>query len=221
MVSGPRFNPLDTRAIGNHVVEALLTRPAEPLGELKSFTGAGIYVIYYTGPFPAYAMIAKENANGAFKRPIYIGKAVPPGARTGGVLADEYIGTALFRRLMDHAESIRSADNLNIADFYVRYLVVDDVWIPLAEALLITKLAPIWNSLLIGFGNHDPGKGRHAGLRPRWDTLHSGRAWATKCQPRAETAEQLAQEIEASLRLGADLTQFLEVDNGEPDGSTK
>ena len=34
----------------------------------------------------------------------------------------------------------------------------------------------LWNSLVDGFGNHDPGAGRYKGLRPRWDVLHPGRS---------------------------------------------
>lgn len=208
MPTGPRFNPLDTRAIGAHVVEALLNRPAEPLADIKSFAGAGIYAIYYTGKFAPYAAIAKENRGGAFARPIYVGKAIPAGGRTGGVLVAEYTGTALFGRLTEHADSVRAVSNLDVADFFARYLVVDDVWIPLAESLLITQFAPVWNRLVPGFGNHDPGKGRHAGMRPRWDTLHPGRAWAAKCQKRAETAAQIAQEIYAHRRAAAELADL-------------
>jgi hypothetical protein len=73
-------------------------------------------------------------------------------------------------------------------------MIVDDIWIPLGESLLIAKFDPLWNKLIDGFGNHDPGKGRHAGLRPRWDVLHPGRPWAERCQPRDETAEQIIRE---------------------------
>jgi len=81
----------------------------------------------------------------------------------------------------------------------LRFLVVDDIWIPLGESLLIAKFTPIWNTLIDGFGNHDPGRGRYEGMRPRWDVLHPGRAWAEKCQPRKETAEQITREVRAHL----------------------
>ena len=107
--------------------------------------------------------------------------------------------------MAEHAETVRAASNLDIADFFCRYLIVDDVWIPLAETLLITRFSPLWNSLVAGFGNHDPGKGRHAGRRPIWDTLHPGRAWAARCQPRDETSEDFARQIETHLSARADL----------------
>ncbi|MEN6603100.1 MAG: Eco29kI family restriction endonuclease, partial [Bryobacteraceae bacterium] len=115
--------------------------------------------------------------------PIYVGKAVPAGTRKGGMGLDVSPGCALYNRLSEHAESIQCATNLRLDDFFCRYLAVDDIWIPLGENLLIEMFRPVWNVLIDGFGNHDPGKGRHQGKRPAWDVLHPGRAWASKLQP--------------------------------------
>lgn len=198
-----------------------MSRPAEPLGGIVSFTGAGIYVIYYVGKFHAYRSIVEKNQRDQFSQPIYIGKAVPAGARTGAVLAEEYTGTALYKRLKEHADSVRATETLDVADFFARYLVVDDVWIPLAESLLISRYAPIWNLSVPGFGNHNPGKGRYQGMVSRWDTLHPGRSWAVKFQPRSETADQIAHEIEAQLRHGADLTQLASTSNGNAENDSR
>ena len=160
------FNPLDKRHLGESVGQAMLRQPVMPLAELASFEGAGIYAVYYRGDFPAYEAIAKKNREQNFIAPIYIGKAVPKGARKGGDL-DASPGTVLFSRLVQHKRSIEEANNLDIVDFHCRYLVVDDIWIPLGESLLIAKFNPLWNKLIDGFGNHDPDKGRHAGLKPR------------------------------------------------------
>lgn len=195
------YNPLDKKNLGASVAEALLERQVHPLGEITKFVGAGIYAIYYTGDFQAYTSLSARNADACFEAPIYVGKAVPPGARKGGFGLDISPGPALFNRLSEHAESLRLVENLNIEDFHCRYLVVEDIWIPLGESLLITKFAPIWNSLVDGFGNHDPGKGRYEGLRPRWDVLHPGRSWAYKCQQRSETSEQIIAEIRRQLDL--------------------
>ena len=193
------FNPLDKKHLGESVGQAMLRQPVTALSELKSFSGAGIYAIYYSGNFPVYEAIAERNQDGAFTAPIYVGKAVPKGARKGGSL-EETTGTPLYNRLQQHKKSIEAATNLNIDDFHCRFLIVDDIWIPLGESLLIAKFNPLWNYLIDGFGNHDPGKGRHAGLRPRWDVLHPGRGWAEKCQPREETADQIIQEVRDYLR---------------------
>ncbi|MCA1778036.1 MAG: Eco29kI family restriction endonuclease [Xanthomonadaceae bacterium] len=193
------FNPLDKRQLGESVGRQLLAREPCSLGQLERFQGAGIYVIYYSGDFPAYTPLAQANQEGCFEAPIYVGKAVPKGSRKGGSL-EAPAGSVLYSRLGEHARSIQEASNLDLERFFVRYLVVDDIWIPLAESLLIAHFSPLWNHLIDGFGNHDPGKGRHAGLRPRWDVLHPGRAWAEKCKPRDETAEQIELEVLEHLR---------------------
>lgn len=194
------FNPLDTKNLGIAVAKALLEKKARPLDSLPFFRGAGIYAIYYRGEFAAYAPIAKANADATDPRwPIYIGKAIPPGGRKGASNTEASDTTALAARLREHAESIRLARNLEVGDFACRFLVVQDLWIPLAEQLLIAHFAPIWNRLIDGFGNHDPGSGRYNGLRPRWDVLHPGRAWADKCKARPETAADIMREVEQYL----------------------
>ncbi|OON62467.1 restriction endonuclease [Massilia sp. KIM] len=188
------FNPLDKKNLGASVAEAMLEQVPIALGNLQSFIGVGIYAIYYTGPFEPYHPLARRNQNGAFTAPIYVGKAVPAGARKGGGVGATG-SRALYLRLKEHAESIAAADNLDLRDFYCRFLVVDDIWIPLGESLLIAKFAPVWNAVIDGFGNHDPGAGRYNGLRPKWDVLHPGRGWASKCATRKESREQIANEI--------------------------
>lgn len=193
------FNPLDKRNLGASVAEALLAGSPKPLDDITPFQGAGVYALYYTGDFPAYRSLVEPNQDGRFQTPIYVGKAIPAGARKGGGLGETHT-RALFKRLSEHAESIRAAENLDIQDFHCRYLVVDDIWIPLGESLLIARFAPVWNSLVDGFGNHDPGKGRRQGLRPRWDVLHPGRAWASKCREREEIADLIARDVQVYLR---------------------
>lgn len=207
------FNPLDKKNLGASVAEALLTKEVHPLGDLPVFEGAGIYAIYYTGGFAPYAQVSRLNADGKFMLPIYVGKAAPPGARMGASL-ELAAGKVLHKRLKEHAESIKAAENLDIKDFHCRFLVVDDIWIPLGESLIIARFTPVWNSLIDGFGNHNPGKGRHAGMRPRWDVLHPGREWAMRLAERPETQAQIAQDAETYLRvLPACLSgQFIEAE---------
>lgn len=195
------YNPLDKHNLGASVAEALLGRKLHPLGDLPSFHGAGIYAIYYLGTFAPYRALSQHNLDAADTpiSPIYVGKAIPSGGRKGGIQSEGAKTKTLWLRLREHAESIGATSSLRLEDFKCRYLVVDDIWIPLGESLLIAKFAPIWNALVDGFGNHDPGKGRYNGMRPRWDVLHPGRAWSEKCQPRAETAEQIAREVAAHL----------------------
>jgi hypothetical protein len=193
------FNPLDKRNLGENVCQALLRQQVVQMTEIKRFNGAGIYGIYYAGDFSVYRPISELNSNGKFRSPIYVGKAVPAGARKGSDL-EAAPRNELHIRLGQHARSIEEASNLLLSDFFCRYLAVDDIWIPLAESLLISTFNPLWNKLIDGFGNHDPGRGRHAGLRPRWDVLHPGRTWADRCKPRPETATQILREIKDYLK---------------------
>ncbi len=188
------YNPLDKLNLGKSVAEALLDKEADSLGEIGAFEGAGIYAIYYDGPFKPYQLMAARNAEHA-EWPIYIGKAIPSGARKGGALFSEITGRPLWIRLRDHAESVKASSNLDIADFECRYLTIDDIWIPLGETLLIAHFKPLWNLYLEGFGNHDPGAGRYNGLQPLWDVLHPGRPWAARCQARPQTAKVMAERV--------------------------
>lgn len=188
------YNPLDKKNLGESVAGAMLKEEIHPLGDLKSFEGAGVYAIYYTGDFEAYKPLAAKSRDKKFDAPIYVGKAVPSGTRKGNSDLSVAPGTVLYKRLKEHAESINAVDNLSLKDFFCRFLVVDDIWIPLGESLLIAMFSPIWNKHLDGFGNHDPGKGRYQGMRSRWDTLHPGRFWAAKCAERTESYTQLLNE---------------------------
>lgn len=154
------------------------------------FVGAGIYMIYYTGDFELYQPIASANSGRKFNQPIYVGKATPAGSRKGGKGLDTPHGEALWKRLDDHAESIEAATNLRLADFRIRWLVVDEVFIQLGETLLISHYKPLWNIVIDGFGNHAPGKGRKGGKKPLWDVLHPGRKWAKKLKA-AATVEDI------------------------------
>lgn len=198
-MSDGQYNPLHKLNLGKSVAEALLDRKPDSLGDIEPFDGAGIYAIYYRGPHKAYRAMAERNAKKA-EWPIYVGKAIPPGGRKGAALFSEISGRYLWGRLREHAESIKATKNLNIDDFGCRYLIVDDIWIPLGETLLISQFKPVWNLALDGFGNHDPGAGRYNGHRPVWDVLHPGRSWAMKCREREETADGLSKRIAAFLR---------------------
>ena len=188
------FNPLDKRNLAESVTDAMLARPVVPLPP-EPFVGAGIYAIYYVGCFPLYQEIARRNGGGAFRWPIYVGKAVPAGARKGGLGLDAEPGPALYNRLCDHAKSVTEADNLESSAFFCRFLAVDDIWIPLAETLLIERFSPLWNRALDGFGNHDPGKGRYNQQKSPWDTLHPGRPWADKLQPNVSDLQTIEDRV--------------------------
>ena len=192
------YNPLEKENLGKSVADSLIKQKPVPLGSVERFSGAGVYAIYYTGDFDTYSKLRDWNTSvDDLNVPIYVGKAVPTGGRKGNIDPEVSAkGAALFSRLDEHRKSIEQAKNLEIADFWCRYLVVDDIWIPLGESLLIQRHRPIWNSLIDGFGNHDPGSGRHKGARPNWDTLHPGRSWANRCAPSKLTEAQIRHHID-------------------------
>lgn len=194
------YNPLEKRQLAESVTKALLNQPVGPLLPVKEFEGAGAYGIYYTGDFELYRPVAVANRNGKFGLPIYVGKAVPKGSRKGGFGLGAAPGKALYRRLVEHAESVEQSKNLRLKDFTCRHLVVDDIWIPLGESLLIEMFAPVWNRCLDGFGNHDPGVPRSGQQRSAWDVLHPGRPWAAKLGTHKRSQTEIEQMVQTYLR---------------------
>lgn len=198
MTKGP-YNPLDKLNIARSIELELLARDPVPLADMQTVAGAGVYAIYYTGGFAPYAAVAALNASGQYKQPIYIGKAIPKGGRKGGLTADAAKGRALADRVGQHASSIDQAVNLALEDFAVRYLVVDDIWIPLGENMLIETFKPIWNRAIDGFGNKDPGKRRATQYKSPWDVLHPGRKAMEKLADSGLTSDVLLERIEDYL----------------------
>ena len=191
------FNPLEKQNLGKSVTQSLIHSEPVPLGSIQRFIGAGVYAIYYLGDFDSYTPLHKWNRDAKeLHLPIYVGKAVPKGGRKGTVEIDAAAtSTALFKRMDEHRKSITRAENLSISDFWCRYLVVDDIWIPLGESLLIQYYRPLWNAVVDGFGNHDPGRGRFVGAASSWDTIHQGRLWGVKCAPSVFSETDIRHQI--------------------------
>lgn len=181
------YNPLSVDELGRNAARALMGYPSVTLPPAAPFPGAGVYTLHYAGPFPPYCGMGDTD-------PIYVGKADFPGKRQGRT-SQKRSTTALYRRLSKHAESVEAVNNLDLADFRCRWLVLDSVWIGLTEQVLIAQYQPIWNVVVDGFGNNDPGKGRWNQKRSQWDTLHPGRAWAYNLQDLGETSEEITTAI--------------------------
>jgi hypothetical protein len=206
MSAGEPFNPHDKKTLGLTVARAMLESAAVQLPIVAPFPGAGIYAIYYVGSeYAPYRIIAQKNVKGRLSWPIYIGKAVPAGARKGILKpvgnstrmrpTDSQIAGPLFKRILEHSESIAQAKSLSIKSFLCRYLTVDDIWIPLGESVLINELRPIWNLVIDGFGNHDPGSGRREQMKSSWDVLHPGRPWAAKLAANKRTETEILENL--------------------------
>ncbi|MDE2922109.1 MAG: Eco29kI family restriction endonuclease [Acidobacteriota bacterium] len=189
------YDPLDYGNLTVNLVRELMDRNPVDLPATERFGGPGVYALFYDGDYEPYAALRSSDA----AHPIYVGKAVPPGARKGGRAPDE-AAPALFKRIREHTDSLEAAVNLRVMDFRCRYLVVVPLWITMAERFLIEHYQPCWNVCVEGFGLHNPGKGRLQGLCPWWDTLHPGRQWAARLRPRSE--------VEAKERLRTFTDQY-------------
>lgn len=203
VLSPEPYNPLARSALAKSVQAELLLQELHRLDGVPEFLGSGIYALYFHGQHELYRPISGSE------RPIYVGKAVPSGARKGLTDATK-IGNTLWSRIYEHRQSTEQAHDLDPVDFSVRYLVADDLFIPLAESLMIRNYRPVWNQVVDGFGNHNPGSGRYEGKMPDWDTLHPGRPWAPKLKPgkftHAELVARVAAHLERSLCALADKT---------------
>jgi len=196
------FNPLDKTNLAESVSDHLLKRKLVALPPNR-FKGAGIYAIYYVGSYAPYRQISDTVSKDEHAVPIYVGKAVPAGSRKGGYGLGIDPGEVLYRRLCEHAASIEAVGNLELRDFRCRYLLVDDIWIPLGESLLIEQFKPVWNIRVDGFGHHDQGKARRGQMKSAWDTLHPGRPWADNVERQnPKTADEISSEVEAYLECG-------------------
>ena len=185
------YDPLDYKNLARSVVDALLATGATPLPPTERFAGSGVYAVYYRGGLPYYGRYSSTDLT----KPIYVGKAIPTGGRKGSPQKGSGASSELFQRLKQHAKSIEQAKNLDLQEFRCRHLVVMPVWISLAERFLVEHFRPIWNTVVDGFGNHDPGKGRLNMRRPRWDVVHPGRPWATRLKA-VETVEDIIRTLD-------------------------
>ena len=150
----------------------------------------------------AYNPLDKRNlaislANAFFTR------SVSSGARKGKKGFDDPPGSVLYNRLRVHYASIDQASNLAVQGFLCRYLIIDEIWVPLAESLLITQFAPVWNQAVDGFGIKTPGAGRNLQKRSEWDVLHPGRSFASGLQESKKT------EVDIRARVAQHIAEFL------------
>ena len=134
------------------------------------FMGSGVYGIFYTPTENSFY----KNCTG-LDRPIYVGKAVPPGWRNGRTTNKE--SYTLYKRLCEHAKSISQVDGLDIGNFLCKIMTIDSNLITAVESALIRRYRPIWNTIG-GFGNHNIGSTRRMQKISEFDLIHPGRPWA-------------------------------------------
>ncbi len=205
MSSAAPYNPLQKKNLAESIVRAILDQEPRPLVETDRLGGAGVYILYYRGASPLYPPFALQDQGTQFEQPIYVGKAVPKGGSKGGFTQDDSAmrGTALRDRLGQHLASVSEATNLLAADFVFRALVVDEIFIPLGENMLIERFKPVWNLVITGFGNKDPGQRRKSQYRSAWDVLHPGRRFADKLGDNPNSTESYVALLNEFYRTGS------------------
>jgi hypothetical protein len=155
--------------------------------------------LYYAGDYELYVPVARVNQDTPIQ-PIYIGKAVPQGWRTGRSIGLQR--QDLYKRLREHARSIQQVVNLQVDDFHCRFMILagieSDLVVPV-EAELIRRYKPLWNATVEGFGNHDPGSGRYNQAKSSWDILHPGRPWVERLTGESQSLEAVVARIQQFL----------------------
>jgi hypothetical protein len=187
------------RSVVFDAIEFMNGTPAYELPPPSSFVGGGCYALYYEGKLKIYQKL-REREKRLYTFPIYTGKAVPSGWRTSRVTVSN--AAPLYSRLREHSRSIDQAENLKLQDFRCKFIILNDVesdLITLVEAELIRKYKPLWNMVVDGFGNHDPGSGRYEQAKSEWDVLHPGRRWASKCVGQAPNLENVIRKVRTHL----------------------
>jgi hypothetical protein len=174
--------------VANNLIKFLERSPYHSL-PIPKFIGCGVYVLFYRGNLDFYKNLADHP-----DKPIYVGKAVPKGWRSGRIsLEKEPIN--LWKRIKEHSNNILRVQNLDISDFECKYIILDTDLIAFTEAKLIRTYKPLWNCVVDGFGNHHPGTTRFNQAKPDWDVVHPGRSWAGKMTGAASTRDQIIKKI--------------------------
>lgn len=164
----------------------------------ESFLGSGVYALYYIGRSGLYSKFGEIINRTSYNVPIYVGKAVPPGWRQSRSLQGESLSRTLFSRLTQHAKSIADVKNLKGEDFACRFMIFEGIsqnMVAAVEAAIISEKTPLWNSVIDGFGNHDPGAKRITGRISSWDALHQGRSWTSRLSGEMPDVRDLKRRI--------------------------
>lgn len=169
----------------------------------ERFHGTGVYAIYCTAKEGIYRNFHQINRT-EYNIPIYVGKAVPQGWRQArSENSKNKTSYELHNRIREHSRSIELGSGLELNDFMCRMMILEGAesdLIGTVEAALIRNYKPIWNSLIDGFGNHDPGSGRYEQAKSDWDVCHPGRLWAEKCQGKHSDQKKLFREVQKFMQ---------------------
>lgn len=208
-VKRPRsvFDPSDPETAGRIVALTLAAQGKHSLANIPQFYGAGVYALYYNGNFTPYRAISNKE------HPIYVGKADPQSPQAKDAVQQ---GSAISKRLLEHAKNISKATTLNLEDFQCRFLIVQSGFQASAETYLINFFKPIWNketNICFGIGKHGDSSKTRGNARSPWDTLHPGRAWANSSSLDQRPKEKIIEQIESHFHSNPPFNTFNEIIN--------
>jgi len=178
----------------------LLSKGPFSLADLENnpFEGEGVYALFYHGDLPCYELIRSPGGT----CPIYIGKSSRTGRATGKGSSRDL---AIHHRLGEHVQSIEQVDNLSLADFTYRFVVLPKglahLMVDAAEESLIRLFRPVWNWALRGFGARLfslDNRGSQS-YRNAWDSHHKGRVAAPKKLKPENSPEKVRERLQKSV----------------------
>ncbi len=192
------FHSPDFEEIIKDTIRFFNGTPVQSVPVHERFHGTGVYAIYCTAKTGVYKNFHEINRT-SYNIPIYVGKAVPQGWRQArSSSSTECLSYELNNRIREHGRSLEQGAKLKTNDFRCRFMILEggeSDLIGTVEAALIRSYKPIWNSLIDGFGNHDPGSGRYEQAMSDWDVCHPGRSWAKKCKGKHAAKSKLLKNI--------------------------
>ncbi|MEV4531602.1 Eco29kI family restriction endonuclease [Streptosporangium sp. NPDC049304] len=191
--NSPIFDPLRRENLARSVQWALESSPAVRLDQIPDLDHEGIYALYYAGDHTLYQLISSRLC----ETPLYVSLAYSTPS-WGYAQAAPATGRALRSKLRRHRKTLDLCADLNTWDFYVRYLLLDNLFASEAVGLMIDDHQPLWNVVLGGFGNFAPGSARR-GPRSVWHELHSGVPWADALPSAGKRADELRAAVHDHL----------------------
>jgi hypothetical protein len=190
------FHSTAFEQIVNDAISFFSRTPVHGLPPPGPFPGSGVYGLYIVSNDELYKKISSPNCT----HPVYVGKAVPTGWRA--TRTRDANAPNLYNRSREHCRSIEQAANLQIDEFRCRFVILTgieaDLLVPV-EAELIRRHHPLWNTIVDGFGNHDPGSGRYDQARSEWDILHPGRVWADRLRGLSPQQSEVQRKVHEYL----------------------
>ena len=191
-----KFDPLNLLSLAQSVERTLIEKPLNPFQPLVPFLTAAAFTASTTQDPTSCMHQSRAVRPGSRFTP----DTRPHGGRRPAACWHRLISRSCSTVCVITRAFCSKSMTCNSTYSSYRVLVVDDMWAPLAEELLIHHFRPVWNVVVDGFGNHEPGSGRNAQPRSVWDELHPGRPWAARLGPAHLARTEIMNAVATHLR---------------------